>query len=380
MLQLTKQYTISALFFLVAALVLFISFYSMKVAHRIADIHAPLVSASLHIKLEITKAHLLFEELISGDPHISMINVLQHMDKAMWFDKAMLVGDSSNKGTFVPIDNQELKATLIAVNRDIVIFKGMMQERLEDRENALPGSILDEAFDMHYNLILDKANNIEYTLLNIIFEERKAQKRSNYAGFLLLCILLFSIFYYSIIQRKKELALLDSLDQLAIQDELTSLHNRRSFNKIFHRQWGYAKRMQTSIAVAMCDIDYFKLYNDGLGHLEGDACLVKVAKLMKKLPKRDMDSIARYGGEEFVFVFPATDIEGAHKIMKDMHQRLKDAQIVHPASNVSQYVTLSIGIAACVPQQGDGMEELLKASDKALYVAKEEGRNRTVLA
>jgi len=173
---------------------------------------------------------------------------------------------------------------------------------------------------------------------------------------------------------------MQKLDNLATHDELTSLHNRRSFNTILYRELNHAIRSQNSIAIAMCDIDFFKKYNDALGHQAGDRCLQAVSSIMKQTLKRETDSVARYGGEEFVFILPYTDAENTKNILDNLHQILADKCIAHPESEVAKYVTLSIGVAACVPKQGQHMEGLITQADEALYRAKAAGRNKTILA
>jgi len=169
------------------------------------------------------------------------------------------------------------------------------------------------------------------------------------------------------------------LDFFATQDELTEVPNRRRFNHVYQEQWNHALRAKAPLAITMCDIDYFKAYNDTLGHQAGDDCLKKVAQIMENILQRETDCVARYGGEEFVYVLPITEQKGAAFLMDSLHKALADAKIPHPSSEVSQYITLSIGIAASVPQDKN-KEALLKSADEALYHAKAQGRNRTVFA
>ena len=127
----------------------------------------------------------------------------------------------------------------------------------------------------------------------------------------------------------------------------------------------------------MCDIDFFKNYNDTYGHVEGDDCLRKVSLLIKQSVRRPADLAARYGGEEFVLVLPNTDLEGAMAIANIIREGLMRLEITHEDSAVSQYVTLSMGVTSLVPMTDSHPSVLITAADYALYRAKELGRNQT---
>jgi diguanylate cyclase (GGDEF)-like protein len=126
----------------------------------------------------------------------------------------------------------------------------------------------------------------------------------------------------------------------------------------------------------MIDIDFFKKYNDLLGHLEGDECLKKIASTLGRHLRADMDLIARYGGEEFVAVLPETSTVEARKVAERIRRDIESLRIPHPSSPVSRYVTVSIGVASMVPMDNLKKEVLLNMADKALYIAKNKGRNR----
>ena len=379
MLASTRQYTFSILFLIASALIISVAVYSMNVAHRIADVHAPLVDASMEIQLELTKAHLLFEELMVGDNHIDMQQVLQHIKEAQWFVHAMAWGDKKGGTMYIPLDDGAFNHRILRLGEAMKTLESLMDKRLLQQQASLPGSRADEQFDEYYESILFDAERMKQHLMKLISEERDAQKVNNYGGLALLIILLVGVLYYNVIQRGREVVLLKQLKQMATRDELTLLHNRRSFNKTFSKEWSLALRAKTSLAIAICDIDYFKKYNDTLGHQAGDICLQHVAQVLQDILKRETDFVARYGGEEFVFILPVTYAEGARWLMEKLHGHLAEAKIEHPASDVSKYITLSIGVAACVPNSKEKCK-LIEAADKALYQAKAQGRNQTVLA
>lgn len=170
------------------------------------------------------------------------------------------------------------------------------------------------------------------------------------------------------------------LEHLATIDELTQTYNRRYFNNYLLREWRRLARERKCISLILCDVDYFKLYNDYYLHQAGDDCLQKVTQVMKQLVKRPADLVARYGGEEFAIVLSNTNSLGAKKIAEQIRQEIEALQIPHDCSTCSPYVTLSLGIATTIPTSNVSPEKLIRAADQALYEAKAEGRNRYCLS
>ncbi|MDR3491794.1 MAG: diguanylate cyclase [Gammaproteobacteria bacterium] len=167
------------------------------------------------------------------------------------------------------------------------------------------------------------------------------------------------------------------LQEMSFHDSLTEIANRRRFDDYFDLEWRRAKRKDTSFAIIMADIDFFKLYNDSLGHQAGDQCLKKVAQAMKNKIIRSGDLLARYGGEEFVCLLPETDLNGARHLAEILRLCILNLKIPHPNSSVSKYVTISLGVAAFDSDKVKSCANdlLLRAADDALYVAKSSGRN-----
>ena len=168
----------------------------------------------------------------------------------------------------------------------------------------------------------------------------------------------------------------EHLSRLSFADALTGLANRRRLDEMLDAEWRRAARAQSPLAVVICDIDAFKAYNDSLGHLQGDRCLVAVAEVIRGCVNRAGDFVARYGGEEFVILLPGTGHAAAMEFAKGMRQAVERRAIPHPASPVAPVVTVSLGVAAAVPAGAATAEGLLAEADAALYRAKEEGRNR----
>jgi diguanylate cyclase (GGDEF)-like protein/PAS domain S-box-containing protein len=169
------------------------------------------------------------------------------------------------------------------------------------------------------------------------------------------------------------------LKRLACLDGLTKVSNRRHFDEYLDREWRRMVREKNPMALILCDIDYFKLYNDTYGHLAGDYCLQKVADAIQRAVKRPADLVARYGGEEFAVVLPNTNVEGALTVAKEIYNYVKELQIVHAESETSKYVTLSLGVAVTIPSLEFSYQELIKIADLGLYDAKSQGRDRIVL-
>ncbi|MCC3489481.1 MAG: diguanylate cyclase [Microcoleus sp. PH2017_16_JOR_D_A] len=182
-------------------------------------------------------------------------------------------------------------------------------------------------------------------------------------------------------QQKRQLETVNrALQYLATYDSLTEVRNRRFFNDYMDAEWRRLAREEAPLSLIMCDIDYFKLYNDTYGHQPGDECLRQVAQVLQCSVKRSADLVARYGGEEFAVVLPNTDIEGAACVAERIAQQVRDLQIPHAQSGVSEYVTLSLGVACCIPAPMSQPATLIAIADESLYRAKAAGRDRVSVA
>lgn len=170
------------------------------------------------------------------------------------------------------------------------------------------------------------------------------------------------------------------LQRLSSIDGLTGISNRRIFDLTIVKEWCRARRRKsdTDISIIMIDIDFFKPFNDGYGHQQGDECLKQVSWELNKCIKRDCDLLARYGGEEFVAVLPDTALEGATLLAEQMRKNILALKIPHKFSEVKDFLTLSMGVATLIPTANNKPQELIEAADKALYQAKEKGRNQVI--
>ena len=169
------------------------------------------------------------------------------------------------------------------------------------------------------------------------------------------------------------------LQALVTSDGLTRIANRRKFDEYLDQEWQRCKREKAPLSLLMCDIDYFKHYNDRYGHQAGDVCLRMIAQAMKKTVVRPMDLVARYGGEEFAVILSDTSLKGACHVARLIQKNVKALNIDHSGSSVSTHVTLSIGITRLIPDEDLSMDLLIKTADEALYQAKRKGRNRMEL-
>lgn len=168
----------------------------------------------------------------------------------------------------------------------------------------------------------------------------------------------------------------EMIKSLSYLDGLTGIPNRRYFDEQFDAEWRRALRHNTSISLIMCDIDCFKDYNDAYGHLSGDDCLRQVASTLSANLNRSGELVARYGGEEFAIVLPYSTLENAAILAEKLRSEIESLGIAHIESKVSRYITISLGVASIIPTRGLLFTSLISAADKALYMAKKEGRNR----
>jgi len=182
------------------------------------------------------------------------------------------------------------------------------------------------------------------------------------------------------IEKEKAEQLAQSLFAISTLDGLTGIPNRRHFDSAIAKEWNRASRTGTPVSLIMCDIDYFKAYNDNYGHQKGDNCLIRVALLLQEHARREGDMAARYGGEEFVILLPATSLENAREIAEQMRLAIEELSISHRFSSPENIVTGSFGVATVIPKPDQQPGILISRADKALYQAKLQGRNRVVTA
>jgi diguanylate cyclase (GGDEF)-like protein len=176
----------------------------------------------------------------------------------------------------------------------------------------------------------------------------------------------------------------ERLSELSFSDSLSGIANRRRFDEVLETEWKRGIRFGHPLSLVMADIDFFKRYNDALGHQAGDRCIVEVAGVLQAMARRAGDLVARYGGEEFMLLLPATGAAEAAIVAETARSRIEALGIPHP-DGASSFVTASFGVATFVPgtsvpdAPGDPAP-LVSAADSALYRAKSAGRNRVEFA
>ena len=166
------------------------------------------------------------------------------------------------------------------------------------------------------------------------------------------------------------------LRHLSTMDGLTGISNRRAFDIFLDEELKRALRSKYQITILMVDVDFFKKYNDTYGHLQGDECLKSVAAILKSAARRPGDMAARFGGEEFVVFLSTADTAHAVSIAEKIRRDVEALEMPHERSEISSYVTVSIGVVSALPDPNMSANDFLQCADEALYKGKEEGRNR----
>lgn len=253
-------------------------------------------------------------------------------------------------------------------------LKGTHIENLMDKEKA-------EVYIQQNKQILASGESVSYEYLSQFHSDVETWYEVNKAPFVdesigeqgLIIIL------RDISERKRNEKKLSKsiaqLEKLSFIDALTQVANRRSFNDILQSQWMLHQQANQPLALLIIDIDYFKQYNDYYGHQQGDHVLYSIAQMLKNTTARRNDFVARYGGEEFVVLMPQTGFEGARSLARRIISRVHTAQIAHPDSTVSSYLTLSIGGAYTEQLNHNQALELLSCADRHLYAIKRSTRD-----
>ncbi len=208
--------------------------------------------------------------------------------------------------------------------------------------------------------------------------------------FFILMIALMSFSLHAGLRRQKKLeqgllennreicALNTELEKLSLTDSLTGLYNRRHFEANSATEFYKAERLGMNLNIAIIDIDYFKQYNDNYGHQAGDECLVRITDILKSRFRRSNETVTRYGGEEFVILNQGDNFTGFVQRLQQLSAEIENNRLENPGSKVSDSITISVGVASTLNADIDSIDELIRDADRALYLAKGEGRNRVV--
>ncbi|MDR0315966.1 MAG: diguanylate cyclase [Treponema sp.] len=166
-----------------------------------------------------------------------------------------------------------------------------------------------------------------------------------------------------------------AIERLSMMDQLTDIPNRRNFDNQLRTEWRRAIREQSPISIMMIDVDRFKYYNDTYGHLQGDVVLQTIAKVISQTLRRTTDFFARWGGEEFVVLLSNTEADGAMEVAKQIHENIGNKEIPCTDGSITK-ITISVGVNTQLPTQDSSADIFFSRADRALYIAKELGRNK----
>jgi diguanylate cyclase (GGDEF)-like protein/PAS domain S-box-containing protein len=228
-------------------------------------------------------------------------------------------------------------------------------------ENILPMNNSFEDFEVEHDF---KSIGRKTMLLNA----RKIYREMNHTEMILLAI-------EDITERKMAE---EQLKFIASMDGLTGIANRRHFDTTLDLEWRRAMRSVSPVSLIMIDIDFYKNYNDSYGHLAGDSCLQKIAHTIRDSLRRTENFSARYGGEKFTVILPDTNAKEAYVFAESLREKIENLNIEHKDSIVGSNVTVSLGVSSLIPDKNRTRDELISLADKALYKAKQGGRNRVV--
>ncbi len=249
--------------------------------------------------------------------------------------------------------------------RESLIGRGLAELPLSPKDRALREQVLKQVFDSGREQVME--NEYSAPAGTYLFQARLAPEFGPDGS------------VESVLVVERDITDLkqtqQALEALTLVDPLTGIANRRYLQQFIDREWRREARHRHPVALIMGDIDHFKAYNDHYGHPQGDECLRQVAGVLRQAVHRPADTLVRFGGEEFAILLPEIDLEAAREVAERARQAVEALNLPHAASPVAERVTLSFGVAALQPHEGE-FHELLGAADAALYRAKAKGRNR----
>lgn len=392
--EITSNYIYKLLFIAICYLIGVSSIitYSFYLGHQMTEKYAPLVDAAMEIKLEATTAHLWFEEILSGDRDEDIKSVKENIENAKWYTGAMIHGGVNHEGVFLPVGNKNLEKQLLSVLQYLDEFNAITDKRY-NLTNTGAGSEYDKKYDKLFIQLIQKADDIETALQNIIAKELKSYNFIYYfmlVSTILITIIVFILFYnyekskfetLSILKdsndklestRKDLIETNELIKQLANTDKLTQLYNRLKIDTVLDRDIKRGIRYKTIFSIILLDIDSFKAINDTFGHDVGDYTLISIANLLKD-NIRSIDLVGRFGGEEFLVICPETRAQDAYVLAEKLRVVIAENEFKTIGKK-----TCSFGVSEFMLSD-TSKEDILKRADSALYEAKSKGKNKVVL-
>ncbi|MCU7812532.1 MAG: sensor domain-containing diguanylate cyclase [Candidatus Thiodiazotropha sp. (ex Notomyrtea botanica)] len=216
-----------------------------------------------------------------------------------------------------------------------------------------------EREDFYYEYPCDSPTEKRWFLMRIVPFELEGKR--------------FYVISHSNITERKQAE--NKILELSRADSLTGLSNRRYFDEYFINEWNRCTRAQVPLTLAIIDIDYFKLFNDSYGHYTGDDCLKSISSVLQSYTKRPSDLCARYGGDEFMIIYGNTSLDESLVLILKLMDAIRKLEIPNPNAPTGPSVTVSIGLATAYPEMETNEEDLIRAADRLLYTAKNEGRD-----
>ncbi len=337
----------------------FFSAYSSREAQEILAQHSDIATIFLDVIMETEETGLEIVKYVREDLNNELVRIILCTGQPgkVPEDRIIVQYDINDYTTKTELTRQKLLTKVITSLRGYRTLVNIEQSNQKIKRYALENEKLCKQLEEYANNLEKKVEKRTQELIN------KNQQ------------LEIEIQQRKLVETQLERANRELL-RFATLDGLTQVANRYYFDIYLKKEWQRMRREQMPISLILCDVDYFKLYNDRYGHLAGDECLKTIAKSITQVVNRPADLVARYGGEEFAIILPNTEREGAIQVAKNIQSSIQNLQILHQDSLIKAYISLSLGINTCLPSDTLEVNVLIDCADRALYQSKNQGRDR----